>query len=89
MFFKNKNGYVGYGKRCSEPMKISIITATFNSASTIRATLESVKQQDYLNIEHIIIDGASTDNTLEIVKEYPSVSRIFSEPDKGIYDAGY
>ena len=68
-------------------MKISIITATFNSASTIRATLESVKQQDYLNIEHIIIDGASTDNTLEIVKEYPSVSRIFSEPDKGIYDA--
>lgn len=68
-------------------MKISIITVTYNSAATIRDTLESVKKQDYPNIEHIIIDGASTDNTLQIVKEYPSVSRIVSEPDSGIYDA--
>lgn len=68
-------------------MKISIITVTFNSAATIRETLESVKNQTYLNIEHIIIDGASTDDTLDIVKQYPSVSRIISEPDKGIYDA--
>ena len=68
-------------------MKISIITVTYNSAATIRDTLESVKKQDYPNIEHIIIDGASTDNTLQIVKEYPSVSRIVSEPDCGIYDA--
>ena len=68
-------------------MKITIITVTYNSAETIRDTLESVKKQDYPNIEHIIIDGASTDNTLQIVKEYPSVSRIVSEPDSGIYDA--
>lgn len=68
-------------------MKITIITVTYNSAATIRDTLESVKKQDYPNIEHIIIDGASTDNTLQIVKEYPSVSRIVSEPDSGIYDA--
>ncbi len=68
-------------------MKITIITATYNSAKTIRETLESVQNQDYTSIEHIIIDGASTDNTLEIVKQYPSVSLIVSEPDKGIYDA--
>lgn len=68
-------------------MKISIITVTYNSAATIRDTLESVKKQDYPNIEHIIIDGASTDATLQIVKEYPSVSSIVSEPDNGIYDA--
>lgn len=68
-------------------MKVSIITATYNSASTIRDTLESVAQQTYSNIEHIIIDGLSKDNTLDIVKEYPHVAKVVSEPDKGIYDA--
>jgi len=68
-------------------MKVSIITVTYNSASTIRDTLESVAQQTYSNIEHIIIDGLSKDNTLEIVNEYPHVAKIISESDKGIYDA--
>ena len=69
-------------------MKVSIITATYNSASTIRDTLESVNAQTYPNIEHIIVDGNSKDNTLELVKQYGKrVTKIISEPDKGIYDA--
>lgn len=69
-------------------MKISIITATYNSASTIRDTIESVIAQTYQNIEYIIIDGASKDNTLEIVKSYGSrIAKVLSEPDRGIYDA--
>jgi glycosyltransferase len=68
-------------------MKVSIITATYNSASTIRDTLDSVAKQTYSDIEHIIIDGLSNDNTLEIVKEYSHVTKVISEKDKGIYDA--
>ncbi len=68
-------------------MKISIITATFNSAATVRDTLESVSSQTYEDIEHITIDGASKDDTLEIVKQFPHVAKVISEPDKGIYDA--
>ena len=51
-------------------MKISIVTATFNSGATVRDTLESVLRQTYADFEHLIIDGGSTDNTLEIVREY-------------------
>lgn len=69
-------------------MKISIITATYNSNKTIIDTLKSLEQQTYSNIEYIIIDGASSDNTLDIIKQYSTkVSKIISEPDKGIYDA--
>ena len=69
-------------------MKISIITTTYNSEATIRDTLESVNAQTYPHIEHIIVDGNSKDNTLEIVKKYGKrVSILISEPDKGIYDA--
>ena len=68
-------------------MKISIITATYNSASTIKDTLRSVSEQSYSDIEHIIIDGASKDDTLKIVREFSNVAKIISEPDKGIYDA--
>lgn len=69
-------------------MKISIITTTYNSAYTIKDTLVSVYNQTYPNIEHIIIDGASKDNTLEIINNLPNrVTKIVSEPDKGIYDA--
>ncbi len=68
-------------------MKISIITAAYNSAATIRDTLESVKKQTYLNIEHIIVDGASKDDTMAIVHQYPHVSKWISEQDKGLYDA--
>ena len=69
-------------------MKISIITICFNNSKDIRPTLESVVNQTYDNIEYIIVDGASKDNTLEIVNEYKSkISKIISEPDKGLYDA--
>lgn len=68
-------------------MKISIITATYNSANTVRDTLTSIASQQYPNIEHIIVDGLSKDNTLDIVKEFPHVAKVISEKDKGIYDA--
>lgn len=68
-------------------MKISIITATYNSAETVRDTLESVKIQTYKNIEHVIIDGVSKDNTLDIVNSYEHISHIESGKDQGIYDA--
>ena len=69
-------------------MKVSIITVCFNSAATIRDAIESVLAQTYDDIEHIIVDGDSTDDTVRILKEYQSDSnRIISEPDKGIYDA--
>ncbi|MDI3318614.1 glycosyltransferase family 2 protein [Pinibacter soli] len=68
-------------------MTISIITTTFNSADTVRDTLECIKQQTHNSIEHIIVDGLSKDDTLEIVNSYPHVSTIVSEKDKGIYDA--
>ena len=69
-------------------MKISIITACFNSETTIRDTLESIKYQIYTNIEYIIIDGGSTDNTLKILDEYRGIITVLvSEQDKGLYDA--
>lgn len=68
-------------------MKISIITATYNSSQTIRDTLECVSGQDYSDIEHIIIDGLSNDNTLAIVNTYPHVAKVITEKDGGIYDA--
>ena len=67
-------------------MDISIITATFNSAATIADCLRSVDEQT-CPAEHIIIDGASTDSTLEIVRRLSTAARIFSEPDNGIYEA--
>ena len=72
-------------------MKISIITATFNSASTVRDTFDSVLNQTYKDIEYIVVDGLSKDNTVEIIKEYePKFNgrmRWISEKDKGLYDA--
>lgn len=72
-------------------MKISIITATWNSGKTVRDTIESVLRQSYQDIEYIIIDGASKDNTVDIIREYePRFNgklKWKSEPDKGIYDA--
>lgn len=66
---------------------VSIITTSFNSRSTIADTLESVKSQTYPDIEHIIIDGLSTDGTQELVSGYQHVAQFISEKDKGIYDA--
>ena len=68
-------------------MKISIVTPAFNSAGTIRDTLECIRSQVYPAIEHIIVDGVSTDDTLAIVREYAHVSTVISEPDRGLYDA--
>ncbi len=71
-------------------MKVTIITATYNSEFTMKSCIESVVNQDYNDIEYLIIDGASTDNTLEILKEaaakYVQI-KYTSAPDKGIYDA--
>jgi len=68
---------------------VSIITVTFNRAKYLEETISSVKNQDYLNIEHIIIDGGSTDNTLEIIKKYEGAYNMkwISEKDEGIADA--
>ncbi|KGF46215.1 glycosyltransferase family 2 protein [Prevotella melaninogenica] len=73
-------------------MKISIITVTFNSEKTLQDTLDSVLQQDYRNIEHIIIDGGSTDSTVDLIRAYASKTtshsvKWVSEKDRGIYDA--
>jgi glycosyltransferase involved in cell wall biosynthesis len=68
-------------------MKVSIITVTYNSASTVKDTLESVKCQDYDNIEHILVDGGSNDDTVNTIKSYPHVAKWISEKDKGLYDA--
>ena len=68
-------------------MKISIITATYNSEEYILDCLQSIASQTYSNIEHIIIDGGSTDQTPDIIKSTQSVTKWISEPDNGIYDA--
>lgn len=67
---------------------ISIITVCYNSVATIENTIESVLSQDYELIEYIIIDGGSSDGTLEIIDRYKDkISKFVSEPDRGIYDA--
>lgn len=69
-------------------MKVSIITVSFNSATTIRDAINSVLTQSYADIEYIVVDGASTDDTKKILDEYQErIAKIISEPDDGIYDA--
>lgn len=69
-------------------MKISIITAVYNNESTIASCVQSVLSQKYDNIQHVIIDGNSADNTLNIIESINDTNRILiSEKDKGIYDA--
>jgi len=69
-------------------MKISIITVALNNVEYIEACIQSVINQDYENIEYIVIDGGSTDGTLDIIKRYEEKIKIWiSEPDEGIYNA--
>jgi glycosyltransferase len=69
-------------------MKVTVITVCFDSAATIAETLASVAAQSHTDIEHIVIDGASKDTTLQRVREHGAhVARVLSEPDCGIYDA--
>ena len=69
-------------------MKISIITVTYNSEETLEETILSVTSQEGVDLEYVIVDGASTDNTLDILKKYRSqIDVLISEPDHGIYDA--
>ncbi|EKO3607644.1 glycosyltransferase [Vibrio metschnikovii] len=69
-------------------MKVTIITATYNSSQTIADTVCSLEKQTYPEIEYIIVDGASKDDTLQVIEQNCSrVSKIISEPDRGIYDA--
>lgn len=71
-----------------EQTKISIITVCYNSCTNIEKTIKSVLSQNYDNIEYIIIDGKSTDGTIEIIQKYSNnIDTFISEPDNGIYDA--
>lgn len=72
-------------------MKVSIITATYNSGKTLRDTINSVLDQSYENIEYLVIDGLSKDNTIDIIREYEPLfkgrMKWISEKDNGLYDA--
>ena len=69
-------------------IKISLITVTFNAGDTVERCIRSVVGQNYKNLEHIIIDGASTDATVQIINRYSNyIHHFVSEPDRGIYDA--
>src|SRR5919199_175336 len=81
---------VSLNKGTAQPL-VSVITPSYNQARYIRKTIGSVLTQDYPNIEHIVVDGASTDGTAEILQEYgeryPDRFRWLSEPDQGQSDA--
>ena len=72
-------------------MKISLITVTYNSSKTLKDTFNSVLKQSHPNFEYIVVDGASKDDTVSIIKEYDSLFqgklKWVSEPDNGLYDA--
>lgn len=69
-------------------MKISVITVVYNNCSTLADTIASVNAQDYTDLEHLVIDGGSTDGTVEVIEAHADkISYWVSEPDKGIYDA--
>jgi len=71
-----------------QDIKISLITVVFNGARTIEKCIQSVIGQTYKNVEYIVIDGSSTDNTIQIINKFKNnIHHFLSEPDKGIYDA--
>ena len=68
--------------------KVSIITVCFNAKEMLITTLEDIRKQKYDNLEYIVVDGKSSDGTLDLLNNYQDIiSKIVSEPDKGIYDA--
>ncbi len=78
---------VDKGQKSSWP-KISLVTAVYNGAKYIEDTIRSILDQGYPNLEYIVVDGASTDGTIEIIRKYDKyLTRWISEPDKGVYDA--
>src|SRR5436190_6658409 len=69
-------------------MKVSIITVVYNNERFVADAINSVLSQDHPDIEYIIIDGASVDDTLQVINNYKDrISKIVSEPDNGLYDA--
>lgn len=75
-------------KTYSEMPKVTVVTVTYNAEGFLERTIKSVIEQNYPNIEYIIIDGKSSDNTIDIIKKYESsINYWISEPDDGIYDA--
>jgi glycosyltransferase involved in cell wall biosynthesis len=69
-------------------MRFSIITVVRNAADTVAECIESVAGQDHRDVEHLVIDGASTDGTLQVIERYRArLAKVVSEPDRGIYDA--
>ena len=81
---KNKNQKISLDSR---PL-VSVITVVYNDANGLERTIQSIQSQTYSNIEHVIIDGASTDGTTDIIKKYQNgIAYWISEPDKGLYDA--
>ena len=72
----------------SQPVPISIITIAYNNVQDIEPTLQSVISQDYAHIEYIVVDGASSDGTLDVIKRYrDKIDKLISEPDGGMYEA--
>jgi glycosyltransferase involved in cell wall biosynthesis len=70
----------------AEPPLITVVTPSFNAAATLEETLRSVREQDYAHVEHVVVDGGSTDGTVEILERAPGV-RFVSEPDRGLSHA--
>lgn len=74
--------------RGDQPPRVSVITAVYNGSKTIEATIQSVLSQTYDGLEYLVIDGGSTDGTVDIIRKYErEIDLWVSEPDKGVYDA--